>query len=628
MIKTLFLILILLLAFFMAFIPHIGYAYPVHLDEWIHLAHSKALIEAGSINYPDPFSGKAATGLLSSQEVNYHLLLASLSEVSGIDWLVLFRFGPSLVFMLTVLAVYVLCRKEGYELEAAFFTCLIPTTIGLMGPAFMVPVALGLAFIPLCLFTAFRVKSWPSYLMLFIITCFLWLLHPPTAAVLYIVIAPYILINLKGNWRRSIGLSTALLAPLLLALPWMWSKLLPAIGKLQVSQALPAYVDIPALLVMYGLLPLILCFIGVIYLARRGDRQSYGLIFGLTLLLLAGLIFLWFQYGIYILYGRSLHTALLLLGILAGAGLMWVRKLKAPTGNILCSLLVVVTLTTALPSRLNYPFYRMIGDEDYRAFSWIRDNIGGAYQQAALETWKGTAFTAITGFNVLRRTAESESALADGLIHGYLRDGCENSAFLLDNKITLVYSRLFCNNTKLLKIRENVYLASSAMWASFSAPAPLKNGGFEAVNGNPPANWGERYSNSNPSFLFPQPGRGGGNCVGIILPASAPLKPLPTARWQQSVSVQTGHTYIIGGWIKTREIVGQGGARLALQWRNAEVIGIKSPDIMPYVRGTSDWTYFTYRATAPLEAAVCFIWLELAGCSGTAWFDDVVFRAE
>jgi len=87
MIKTLLLILILLLASFMAFIPHIGYAYPVHLDEWIHLAQSKAVVEAGSINYPDPFGGKEATGLLSSQEVNYHLLLASLNEVSGIDWI-------------------------------------------------------------------------------------------------------------------------------------------------------------------------------------------------------------------------------------------------------------------------------------------------------------------------------------------------------------------------------------------------------------------------------------------------------------------------------------------------------------------------------------------------------------
>jgi hypothetical protein len=33
MLKT----LLLLLAFFMAIIPHIGYAYPLHIDEWMRL---------------------------------------------------------------------------------------------------------------------------------------------------------------------------------------------------------------------------------------------------------------------------------------------------------------------------------------------------------------------------------------------------------------------------------------------------------------------------------------------------------------------------------------------------------------------------------------------------------------
>jgi len=56
MINTLLLVLMLLLGFFMAFIAHIDYAYPVHLDEWIHLAHAKAVVETGGISYPNPFS--------------------------------------------------------------------------------------------------------------------------------------------------------------------------------------------------------------------------------------------------------------------------------------------------------------------------------------------------------------------------------------------------------------------------------------------------------------------------------------------------------------------------------------------------------------------------------------------
>ena len=44
------------------------------------------------------------------------LLLAILRQVSGTDWLLLFHFGAALVFVLTVLAVYLLARREGYGL--------------------------------------------------------------------------------------------------------------------------------------------------------------------------------------------------------------------------------------------------------------------------------------------------------------------------------------------------------------------------------------------------------------------------------------------------------------------------------------------------------------------------------
>jgi len=34
---------ILALAFYFAFIPHLNYPYPVHVDEWVHLADSEAM---------------------------------------------------------------------------------------------------------------------------------------------------------------------------------------------------------------------------------------------------------------------------------------------------------------------------------------------------------------------------------------------------------------------------------------------------------------------------------------------------------------------------------------------------------------------------------------------------------
>jgi len=628
MIKTLLLILILLLAFLAAFVPHIGYAYPVHLDEWLHLAYANAVIDTGTLTFPEPVTGTKTSGPGSNLEMAYHLLLASLQQVSGIDWLVLFRFGPSLVFMLTVLAVYVLCRKEGYGLEAAFFTCLIPTTIGLMGPAFMVPVALGLAFIPLSLFLVFRVKSWPAYLLIFFISCLLWLLHPPTAAVLYIVIAPYILLSLKGNWRRSGGLAATLLAPLLISLPWMWSKLLPALGELQVSQPLPSHVDIPALLWLFGLLPLILCFIGIIYLSRKGGRQNYELILGLALLLITGLVLLWFQYGMYVLYLRGLHAALLLMGILAGAGLLWVRSIKPPAGSLLCAAAVVAVLATAVPARMDIPYYHMIDEDDYSAFVWIGNNCGADDGHVLVDPWPASAFTALSGRTVYSQITGGPS-IADAMVQRFLKSGCAGSSFLYENKVTLLYSRLPCGNAELNRIRDNVYCVAYGGPSDNLTTANLMiNGSFEAIKPAPLAGWGKASGKTNPDYLFPEAGRAGGSSVGLKMSATAPYQPWPSIKWQQTVAVQAGITYDIGGWIQSQDITGDGGARLGIQWRDAANHGFKTVELMPYVTGNNTWSYYNYKVTAPAGAAACYIWLELAGCSGTAWFDDITFVAE
>jgi hypothetical protein len=632
MIKTLLLVLILLLAFFMAYIPHIGYAYPLHGDEWIHLAYANSVVDSGAITFLNPFSGLTLSGPGSNFEMAYHLLLAMLHQVGGVDWLMLFRFGAALAFMLTVLAVYVLARHEGYGLQAAFFTCLIPTSIGILGPAFMVPMALGLLFIPLSLFIAFRCKTWPAYLLISLIASFLWLLHPPTAAVLCIVLAPCILINLKDNRLHSIGLSAGLLIPFLIALPLMFKQILSAAGKFLAAQPAPSHVDIPALLLIYGVLPMIFCFAGLIYLINRGGRDDWALVLGMTLLLLSGVAVTKFNTGLSIVYLRSLTSMLLLIGTAAGAGLYWLSRLRLPpplgqTGAPLCFLAVVVILAMTLPVRLDYAYYRLIDDEDYRTFTWIKENVEADDYPAIVDPWKGSAFTALTGMNVLRYIGSSK-ILADDLINSYLNSGCPESGFLRDNRVSLAYNRQPCNSSSLLKTRDNVYKTTADITDGFATAAVLKNGSFEIVSGRPPANWARKQSNSKPTFLFPEPGRTGGSSAGLEMTAAAPYKPLPYARWQQQVAAQAGSSYIIGGWIKTQEIAGDGGARLAVQWRNAANKSLKTAELMPYIKGTGGWTYYEYKVTAPAGSVTCLLWLELASCSGAAWFDDITFTAE
>ena len=37
---------------FLAFIPHIGYAYPLHVDEWMHLTYAKTFAQADALRLP------------------------------------------------------------------------------------------------------------------------------------------------------------------------------------------------------------------------------------------------------------------------------------------------------------------------------------------------------------------------------------------------------------------------------------------------------------------------------------------------------------------------------------------------------------------------------------------------
>jgi hypothetical protein len=331
------LVLILGLAFYVAFIPHQGYSYPVHIDEWIHLAYSEEIVqEASALGTQNPFTGTEA-GWSQTMEAGFDLLWAMVQQVTGISWLVLFRYFPAVIFMITVLAVYILGRREGFGWEAALGTCFILTTVRFLGPGFMVPVALGLLFIPLSLFLAFNFQGWRSYILLFIATAFLVSAHAYTAVGLIIILAPYIVLNLRKNVRHSLGITLALLVPFLIPFlvvwfTWDYNIILSRLGAFLTAHTLtgaelPYILQVPYL---YGYLPTFLFLAGIFMMARRGKLKDYSLIIAPVLLLLLIGLFVHFQRGIQTLYDRSYLYLMLMMGIVGGYGLWKIRSIKLP----------------------------------------------------------------------------------------------------------------------------------------------------------------------------------------------------------------------------------------------------------------------------------------------------------
>lgn len=462
---------IMALAFYIAFIPNIHYAYPLHIDEWVHMANSEAILKAGSVNYLQPFSGEWTTSLSSNLEMGFQIFWGIFHQISGISWLTIFRYFPGIILIITVLSTYIMAHRHGFGWEAAFFTCLIPTTVGILGPAFLVPVAMGLLFIPLSLFVVFNFKNIWAYVVLFIFTCFLVAIHAPSAICLVIILIPYMLLNLKGDFKHSLFIFLVVFIPFLAPFPWIFDMLLPTAQGLFATQDLPAYVQFPLIIKTYGYIPVGLCMLGTLALTLKGGKKHYGLVLGLLALLAMLVTFFTFHYGISIMYERGLMFMMLMIGIVAGAGLAAVKNLRLPEGLIpqaassitrylgwfFCLILVGVILFTSINHRQDIPYYHMIDDEDYEVFVWIEENIGGEYNRAILDPWKATPFTAITGKTVYTRIHAFPKPI-DTEAADFLNTGCTDTAFLKENDISIVYTREECSNPDLIEVREWVYI--------------------------------------------------------------------------------------------------------------------------------------------------------------------------
>ena len=252
--------------------------------------------------------------------------------------------------------------------------------------------------------------------------------------------------------------------------------MLPTARGLLTPQAVSEYVQLPRVIVTYGYLPILLCLLGTGWLALKGDKKSYGLVLGMLAILLMLAIFYSLHYGVSIVYQRGLTFMMLMVSIVAGAGLMAVKNIRLPTGisnrlrlpapaqnigRLLCLTLVILILVIAIPARQNLPYYHMIDQQDYEAFVWIRDNVGGDYDRAILDPWKATAFTAITGKYVYTRIHSYPKPI-DQEAYAFLGDGCSDTSFLEQHDISIIYSGLPCDNPDLTEVREDVYLLKEA----------------------------------------------------------------------------------------------------------------------------------------------------------------------
>lgn len=442
------LVLVILYGIYGNFTPHKDYPYPVHVDEWKHVMYAKDVITKSGFGGLDPFLGEFPSTV--GWESTFHILLATLHMISGISWLSVSRYIPSVFFILMLASVFLFTRRLEFGLEAVAFSSFIPTTVRILGPGFLVPVALGMVFIPLGLFLVNSVDKF--YVPLLISSLFLLRMHPPTALVLFVILMFFSILNYRQDKRKSLWIIAIILLSFLVT-PDAYQEV-PATMESVASSTEPFLSSVRWISSLLGFIPTAFFVLGVYLLAEERKPVGYSVIIGSIVVLLWIVVFYNFNMGLFILYERGFIYLMLLMSIIAGFALF---KLRFNKYVFLVGLILLLIHVVYL--RESYPYYHLINQQDYDEFLWIKENAPN--RKAIMDPWKAIAFPPVAERLVYSRIPQGPSTFytdRNWLVWHFFNDRCNDTDFLIRNNISLIYSPVECNNTDLVNLRDSIYI--------------------------------------------------------------------------------------------------------------------------------------------------------------------------
>jgi len=484
--KNLLLLGLLSFVIFMTFLPHLSNSYylPFHVDEWAHWSYSRALMDAGSTSFPNPYTGKA----LENPEIGFHTFTASVSWLTTSSLLTLFLFLPSVLALFLGFTAFAIGERaeKKFGLEACLLISFIPTTTRYLGPSFYVAVTIGLLLV-LFLVWLIQQKQFAFTLLIAPVIWCLVLIHATTVFAGIIVVTIYcIMLVVEKHYKMalSIGLNIALsLLPIIILIiissRWKYAIdiFLNSLAGKQYDLIYSAiYVNFSDL----GIITWVLFIIGSYYVITKGKSLHFTFCFSsLAFIAIIGLFSI-FGFAPPTLYERSFLYLFLFVPLVAAIGFREIRDAlstllnrylprqtpryaKHLTHTIIPLVIIILLLLTTVPTHLNTPYYKMISEKDYESFTWIRNNIdtyrdaNHTYMTAAVKPYIASPFSAITGLYIL--TSSMHPVIRDwfwGDMESFLANRCRDTTFLTRNGITVIYGS--CDNSNLTMIYPQVYL--------------------------------------------------------------------------------------------------------------------------------------------------------------------------
>jgi len=472
--------LILAFAFFMAFIPHLNYMYPLHIDEWFHFGYSQTLTQAQGLPFIEPFYGE--TVVSDHAEIGFHFFLSEIKLLTGLSWINIFLFLPSIIFVLTTLTAFSIGKRANFGLEAAFFVALIPTTVRFLGPSFLVPVALGLFFLAIILFLLHccEIKR-TTALALFLLLAFLFLFHAVTATAAALLCLIYGFIILWKNestgikrWQTPLLIwASAFLSSSIYVIRFPVHTANLVMNIPQPSFFLPLIYDASP---KFGFIPLALFVVGIGFLLYKEGSKAWGLIISSWVFLTIWLLFQALGIGVTALYERSILYFFLLAGIIAGLATKHIKEwfsnyfIRFTEKVTVLSLLVILILVIAagvssVRFHFQEPFYHLITESQYDDCLWIRENLDSNCQKVLVNPRMAIAFSTLSGRSTYASDATIIFWYPERLkeVDKFLKGNASDTSWLVERSIDTVYTELPINNPDLKKLREGLYIISKEL---------------------------------------------------------------------------------------------------------------------------------------------------------------------
>jgi hypothetical protein len=412
-----------LVAFVLAVGPHWGFSYPIHVDEWTHLAYAEALVQNGRIPHLEPLYGLDTVGF--RPELGFRVILAQLHLATGLNWEVMFPALAGATFALFVVTMLYLGRVLGAGILIGILALGTPTTLRFLGPALAVPVALSLTLLAAVLVVLLQPslrERWLSPAVLGLLLLATLLVHPTTALIaapLALVVSGYTALQHPGTRKGPLwvcaGLGFVLPLAWFLALPGsVRAELLTEAGRgvtSGVGQVLEyvyyaGYVRIAAFgIAAFGIM------VWKPRLPYLALLAAYALLLGSIRLHEVGVL------GAAYFYDRSWLYLDVTLSVTGGLGLAvigerlarsrWAASRAIRYGRpVLVGALAVGVVATAWYTRTQEPLYRLTSSAHLENFRWIREHLADTPGLTLIDPKVSVVYPAVAGRPVYASMSE------------------------------------------------------------------------------------------------------------------------------------------------------------------------------------------------------------------------------